>query len=408
MRIVVTGMGVVSPLGNDIAQFWSAVCSGKSGIRTVSEYDPSMQITRFGGIAETPKVHGLSPEDLAARSRYMLLAMAAADQAWKQSGLDLSEADPYRYGTYLGASMADLEAYANAFQALFDEGPRAMPKLTAPAVLKNVPAGILASRHGCKGPNKAIVSACASGSHAIGDAAMLIRAGRADAMLAVSTEAPIFPATFAMFNALNALSTRNEAPESASRPFDLERDGFVLAEGAGAMVLESEAHAQERGAEILAELAGYGQTCDAYHIFRPDPTGAGAAACMRQALRDAEADPDDVGYINAHATGTPMGDRAEALAIQQVFPEAQPWVSSTKAILGHLAAAAGAVEAIVAALAVRYGVVPPQMNCDHPDPECAIRLAPAYKTEGRIDLALSNSFGFGGTNAVLAFRPYPR
>jgi len=399
-------MGVVSPVGNDLESFWTALREGRSGIRTIDRFDTSELPSRIAGLAADCDPPDLSRKDLSRRDRYVILAFAAADQAWAQSGLDLSKEDPLRCGTVVGTGIGGLYTIQEQVGKFTLEGARRVSPLMIPKVLTNMAAGEVAIRLGLMGPNKAIVTACASGTQSIGEAADLIRHGQADVMVAGGAEASVVPFGMAGFCAMKALSTHNDEPERASRPFDRDRDGFVMGEGAGMLVLESEEHARARGATILGEVVGHGETCDAYHITAPLPDGRGAAAAMLCALRDAKLDPSAIGYFNAHGTSTKYNEIAESIALRSVFNDAMPPVSSTKSMTGHLLGAAGAIEAIACLLAIRDGVLPPNINYDNPDPECDVNIVANVAREARVDVAMSNSLGFGGHNASLIVARY--
>lgn len=405
-KIVITGMGVVSPLGNTVATFWEGMCAGRSGIGPISRFDIEGYASRIAGEVDEVVPAGMSAKDLNRQDRYTTYAIEAADQAWAQSGLDLNTEDPYRCGVYIGSGIGGIETIANDVVRLHEGGPRRVSPLMIPKGLVNMASGNVAIRLGLRGPNKSIVTACATSTHCIGDAANSIRMGEADIMLAGGSEASIVPFGVAGFSAMKALSTRNDAPQAASRPFDADRDGFVIAEGAGIVVLESEEHARARGAEILGVVAGMGETCDAYHITAPRPDGEAAVAAMRKALDVAQVRPEQVGYYNAHGTSTKYNDSSETLALKAVFGDAMPPVSSTKSMTGHLLGAAGAVEAIACLLAIRHGVLPPNINFETPDPECDVNLVANEAREAKVAIAMSNSLGFGGHNAAIVLTNY--
>lgn len=403
-KVVITGMGVVSPVGTGVPAYWDALCAGRSGIVAVEGLDGRYP-ARIAGLVNEPVVpEGMGPKELRRQSRYILFAVEAANQAWKQSGLSLDGRDPHRFGVNIGSGIGDIgEIHDNAL--LMDRsGPRRVSPFFIPKALANMAAGIVAIQLGLRGPNRALVTACATGAQSLASAADSIRLGQADVMLAGGSEAAATPFSMASFGALRALSTRNDHPQRASRPFDADRDGFVLAEGAGVLVLEAETHARARGAEILAELAGYGETCDAFHAVAPRPDGSGCAESMRAALAMAQITPDRVGYINAHGTSTKLNDAAESAAILSVFGHATPLVSSTKSMTGHLLGAAGAIEAVACVQTLRTGMVHPNINYEKPDPECPVNIAGNTAREANIAFALSNSLGFGGHNASLVFK----
>ena len=405
-RVVVTGMGVVTPLGNTVPTFWEALCAGKSGIGPITRFDTTGYSSRIAGQVADVVPAGLSAKDLNRQDLYTTYALEAADQAWAQSGLDVSREDPYRCGVYIGSGIGGIETIANEVIRLHEGGPRRVSPLMIPKGLVNMASGNVAIRLGLRGPNKSIVTACATSTHCIGDAALMIRIGEADVMLAGGSEATIVPFGLAGFGAMKALSSRNDDPVRASRPFDLDRDGFVMSEGAGIVVLESEEHARARGAEIFGIVAGLGESCDAYHITSPRPDGEAAVAAMQKALHAAKVNAEDVGYYNAHGTSTKYNDSSETLALNKVFGDSMPPVSSTKSMTGHLLGAAGAVEAIACLLAIRDGVLPPNINYDTPDPECSVNLIANEAREAEVAITMSNSLGFGGHNAAIVLTRY--
>ncbi len=404
-RVVVTGLGVVSPVGNNCTTFWDNLVEGRSGIRAVDFVD-ERTASRIAGMAEDVVPDTMSPKELKRQSRFILFALEAANQAWAQSGLDMNHEDPYRCGVYLGTGIGGIQDIEENALKLHESGPRRVSPLLMIKGLSNMAAGTVAMQFGLQGPNACVVTACATGAQSIIAAANAIRLRQADVMLCGGTEATVIPYGLAAFSSLRALSTRNDAPEQASRPFDRDRDGFVLSEGAGVLVLESEAHARSRGAEILATLAGTAETSDAYHPVAPRPDGSGAAASMRLALQQAGIAPDQVDYCNAHGTSTRLNDVAESLAFLDVFGTDTPFVSSTKSIMGHLLGAAGVVESIACILTIRYNTIHPNINYDYPDPECPINVVGNTAREVLVDIALSNSLGFGGHNATLIFQTY--
>lgn len=405
-KVVVTGLGVVSPVGNDIDTFWKNICAGKSGIRTIDQFDTSDLTAKIAGIAEDVDIDGLDNKEMRRMSRYAQFAIFAAEQAWKQAGLDINKEDPYRCGTSVGSGIGGLNEINIDSVRMAEGGARRVSPLMVPKGLANMAAGAVAIHLGLLGPNKCVVTACASGTHSLGDAASLIQSGKADVMVAGGAEATVIPFGIAGFCAMKALSTRNDEPERASRPFDLDRNGFVMGEGAGIMVLESEEHAKARGAEILGVVAGMGDTCDAYHITAPRPDGSGVAAAMREALREAKLNPEDIGYFNAHGTSTKLNDAGECKALHVVFGEETPPTSSTKSMIGHLLGAAGGVEAVICILAMRDGILPPNINYDTPDPECQLNLVANTAIEKKVSAVMSNSLGFGGHNASIILTKY--
>lgn len=405
-KVVITGMGVVSPVGNDLNTFWTSLVEGRSGIGPITRYDVSDFKTKFGGEAEDCVPEGMTPKDMRRHDRYSLFAVEASDQAWKQSGVDIERENPHKCGVIIGSGIGGLETIQDEVIRFHEGGPRKISPFMIPRGLCNMASGNVAVRFGLKGPNKAIVTACASANHSIAEGALQIQAGRADVMLAGGSEAGIVAFGMAGFSRMGALSTRNDDPQRASRPFDKARDGFVMGEGAGILVLESEAHAKARNAEILAEYAGAGESCDAYHITAPLPDGSGAAEGLQLALDDAQVNPSQIDYFNAHGTSTPHNEVGESKALRTVFGEDMPLVSSTKSMTGHLLGAAGAVEAIACIQAMRTGVIPPNINYETPDPECEVNLVANEARQQNVEIALSNSLGFGGHNAAIVLKRY--
>jgi 3-oxoacyl-[acyl-carrier-protein] synthase II len=406
-RVVVTGVGLVTPLGTGLEKNWQALMGGRSGIGPITRFDVSDFAARIAG-----EVRDFNPEDWIERrdikktDLFIQYAIAVADQAMRQSGFKIGHENADRVGVLVGNSIGGiLTLEENHLLYLHDRLKRITP-FFIPKLLNNLAPGQIAIRYGARGINLTTSTACASGSHAVGEAYRMIRDGYLDAAIAGGSEAALSSLGVGGFIAMHALSTRNDAPEAASRPFDAARDGFVMSEGAGALVLEEREAALARNANILAEVAGYGANSDAYHIASPSPGGLGAARCMRQCLEDGELDPDEVDYINAHATSTPQGDVAETQAIRQVFGEHAAWiaVSSTKSMTGHALGAAGAIESVYTVLAIARGMLPPTINYELRDPECDLDYVPNHPRAAKIRLALNNSFGFGGTNATLAFR----
>lgn len=404
-RVVITGMGVVSPVGNTREAFWNSLVAGRSGIRAADFVD-ERTASRIAGIAEDVIPANVPSKEIKRQGRFILFALEAANQAWNQAGLDINTEDPYRCGALIGTGIGGVQDIEENALRLHEGGPRRVSPLLMVKGLSNMAAGAVGIHFGLQGPNACLVTACATGAQSIAAAANTIRLGQADVMLTGGTEATIIPYGLAAFSAMRALSTRNDAPEKASRPFDRDRDGFVLSEGAGILALESEAHARQRGAVILAELAGSAETCDAYHPVAPRPDGSGAAAAMRLALRQAGIAPEKVDYCNAHGTSTKLNDAAESLAFLEVFGPTPPPVSSTKSMIGHLLGAAGAVEAVACVLTIRYNTIHPNINYDTPDPECPVNVVANMAREAKVDIAMSNSLGFGGHNATLVFKRY--
>lgn len=408
-RVVITGLGVISPIGNDIQTFWKHAIEGKSGVGPVTTFDTSEYSTRIAA-----EVKGYDPLDHFDRKearrmdRFVQFAVVAAKQALNHSGLNMEKLDPDRVGVYIGSGIGGLQTWEEQHRTLLERGPKRVSPFFIPMMIANMAAGQVSIATGAKGPNSAAISACATGTHSIGDASKIIQRGEADVMLAGGTEATVSPMAFAGFCASKAMSTRNDEPEKASRPFDKERDGFVMGEGAGVLILESEEHARARGAEIIAEVAGYGMSGDAYHLTQPAPEGEGAARAMKRALTDAGLKPEEVGYINAHGTSTEFNDKFETLAIKTIFGEHayKLAISSTKSMTGHLLGASGGVEAIATALALKEGILPPTINQEHPDPACDLDYVPNQARRVSVRAALSNSFGFGGHNATIALKAY--
>ncbi len=408
-KVVVTGLGVVTPLGCDLNRFWERNVAGWSGVRRTRQFDVSPYASQISGeVIEFNPDDFLSKKDQRRTDLYCHYSMAAAKLAMADSGLEREKEDPARLGVILASGIGGLQSLQTQHRILMEKGPNRCSPFMIPQMICNMASGLIAIEFQLKGPNYAVVSACASASHAIGDAMRLIQYGDADVILSGGSDASVCMLGFAGFCALRALSTRNDAPEKASRPFDKERDGFVIAEGAGVLVLEEMEHARRRGAPIYCELAGYGATCDAFHETAPSEDGDGAARAMQLALADAQANGNELDYINAHGTSTLLNDRCETLAIKRALGDEKAhkvMVSSTKSMTGHLLGAAGAVEAAVCALAIKHGVVPPTINQTTTDSECDLDYVPNTAREAKVRLALSNSLGFGGHNATLAFRP---
>lgn len=408
-RVVITGMGVVSPNGNELNTFWDNIINGRSGIKAVDRFDTSQLPARIAGLVKDfePEQY-IDKKEIRRMDRSTHFAMAAAQMAIEDAGLEPEKEDRKRIGVVFGSGIGGIETLENQILVMAAKGPGKVSPFLVPMMIPNISASQIAIRYGFKGPNITTVTACASATNAIGEAVRVIQRGDADVVITGGTEAPICPISMAAFCAMRALSTRNEEPEKASRPFDAERDGFVMGEGAGVLVVEALEHAQARGARIYAEIAGYGVTCDAYHITAPDPVGTGAAKAMELAIADAGLKPEDVDYINAHGTSTPLGDKGETLAIKRVFGEhaSRLAVSSTKSMTGHLLGAAGGIETIITALTVYHDVIPPTINLDNPDPECDLDYVPHQARRQEVRVALNNSFGFGGHNAVLLLKKF--
>jgi 3-oxoacyl-[acyl-carrier-protein] synthase II len=404
-RVAVTGYGVVTPLGADVASSWEAALAGRSGVGPISRFDPADGPVRIAAeVAGAPQNPGLPAKEWRRLDRFAALALAAAEEAVEDAGVAGQGPPPERSGVIIGSSIGGLDTLLGNHRALL-EGRRVSPFMI-PMTISNMAAGVVAIRHGFTGPNLCTTSACASGAHAVGEAMRALQRGDADLMLAGGSDALVHELVVAAFTAMRGLSVRNDDPTRASRPFDRDRDGFVVGEGAGVLVLESLEGARARGARIHGEIAGYAAGGDAYHVAAPDEDGAGAARCMEAALRDAGVPAHALGYVNAHATSTPAGDAAEARALRRVLGPSVDLVpvSSTKSMTGHLLGAAGAVEAVFCLRALETGWLPPTTNLDEPDPECALAHVAHKPLQARPELALSNSFGFGGTNATLVLR----
>ena len=406
-RVVITGLGMLTPLGADVASTWEGIKAGKSGIRNIEHFDTESFATRFAGLVpEFDIADYLSPKDARKMDVFIQYGLVAAIQAIRDAGLDMEKEDADRVGAAFGSGIGGLTNIEDNHRKMLDSGPRKLSPFFVPGTIINMIAGNLAIMYGMKGPNFAITTACTTGTHNIGFAAQQIMLGQADVMVAGGSEKGSTPLGMGGFAAARALSTRNDDPQGASRPWDKGRDGFVLADGAGAVVLEEYEHAKDRGATIYAELAGFGMSDDAYHITAPAEGGVGAMKAMENALRNAGVAADEVDYINAHGTSTQMGDLAEIAAIKSLFGEhaGKLAVSSTKSMIGHLLGAAGAVEAIFSILAIRDSIAPPTINLDEPDEGCDLNLVANTAQQCNIDYALSNSFGFGGTNGTLLFK----
>jgi 3-oxoacyl-[acyl-carrier-protein] synthase II len=406
-RVVVTGLGIVSPVGNSVDDAWASILAGKSGIGPLTRLDVSAFPVRFGGEVRNFDVTQYIPaKDARKMAPFIHYGIAAANQAINDSGLVITEGNADRAGMAIGSGIGGLPGIEDAYQAYIDGGPRKISPFFVPSNIINMIGGNLSILHGMKGPNIAIVTACASATHNIGVAARMIAYGDADIMMAGGAEMTTCPTGIGGFAAARALSTRNDDPQAASRPWDRERDGFVLSDGAGILMLEEYEQARRRGANIYAEIAGFGMSGDAYHMTQPAPGGEGAARCIHNAIADAAMDKTDIDYINAHGTSTPAGDLAETLAIKQVFGDnaSKVAISSTKSMTGHLLGAAGGIEAIFSVLALRDQVAPPTINLEYPDPECDLDYVPNVAREMKIRTVMSNSFGFGGTNATLILR----
>ena len=406
-RVVVTGMGVICPVGLNVTESWQNILAGKSGVEPITLFDTEGFGTRFGGtVKDFDVAKYIPPKEAKKMDPFIHYGVAAGVEAWEDSGLEVTEANAERIGIAIGSGIGGLPGIEKGITMLHKGGPRKVSPFFVPSNIINMIGGHLSMKYGMTGPNYGIVTACATGTHNIGDAARIIERGDADVMLAGGAEMATSPMGLGAFSAARALSTRNDEPEKASRPWDKERDGFVLSDGAGVLVLEEYEQAKARGANIYAEVIGFAMNGDAYHMTAPAPDGRGARRCMEGALNDAGITPSEVDYINAHGTSTPAGDIAETQAVKGAFGEHayKLTVSSTKSMIGHLLGAAGGVEAVFSILAMRDGVAPPTINLDYPDPECDLDYVPHTAREMKIDVALSNSFGFGGTNGTVVFR----
>lgn len=408
-RVVVTGLGIVSPLGLDVPSTWQGLVSGRSGVDYITLFDPEPFETRFAAeVKNFDPSRYLEHKEARRSDRFVQFAVAASLEAVKQAGLKIDASNAEEIGVIIGAGFGGLNILLSQFQILMEKGPARVSPFLTPMMIADMAAGQVAILLGAKGPNFCITSSCASGSDAIGVSFETISRGDAQAMIAGGTEAQIIPLTIAAFNAARAISTRNHEPQKASRPFDAERDGFVLGEGAAILILESLPFAIKRGAPILAEVVGYGATGDAYHITQPAEGAEGGVRAMRIALKKTGLEPREIDYINAHGTSTPLNDKHETIALKTVFGDDayRIPVSSTKSMLGHLLGAAGAIEATVCVLTIQHGIIPPTINLTHPDPECDLDYVPNVARQAKVDVALTNSFGFGGHNSTLIFRRY--
>ena len=408
-RVVITGLGIVTPLGIGVEENWEAVCSGVNGIRGITKFDPSPHPCQIAG-----EVKDFRPEDFLQKQQirrfdvFIHYALAAARMAMEDSGLEVSSSNGHRVGCLTGSGLGGLTMLEHYHKILLEKGPRRVSPFFIPGMIANMAPGLIAIEFGAKGPNLSIETACAASCHAVGESFRLIREGIADAMITGGSEAVVTPLALAGFCSMRALSTRNDEPDKASRPFDLDRDGFVMGEGAGILILEEMDQALERGATIFAEVVGYGLSGDAYHVSAPDPEGEGAIHCMSMAIERAGLKPEDIDYINAHGTSTKLNDTSESRAIKALFGEHayKLAVSSTKSMTGHLLGGAGGVEAVYTALTIKHGIIPPTMNYETPDPDCDLDYVPNKARKGQVSVAMSNSFGFGGTNASLVLKEF--
>ncbi|MDP8297000.1 MAG: beta-ketoacyl-ACP synthase II [Candidatus Orphnella occulta] len=406
-RVVITGLGIVSPIGNGKDNYWQALQSGRSGVTEITSFDASAYTSRIAGVVQnfdlTPY---MSKKDIKRSDRFTQFAVVAARMAFEDSGLDSATMDPYRAGSIIGSGIGGIHTIEKEHQVLIKDGPSRVSPFFIPMIIVNMASGMAGINLGLKGPNSCSVTACASGNHCIGEALRIIQHGYAEIMFAGGSEAAISPMGIGGFCAARALSTRNDDPKKASRPFDAQRNGFVMAEGSGIILLEEYEHAKQRGAEIYAEVIGYGMSCDAYHMTAPNPNGEGAIRCMQETLKDASINPEDVAYINAHGTSTMLNDAMETKAIKAVFGERAKKIaiSSTKSMTGHMLGAAGGAELAATVLSLSNNLVAPTINYEYPDPNCDLDYVPNKAREVEIDIAISNSFGFGGHNATIAIK----
>lgn len=406
-RVVVTGVGLVLPQGIGIDPVWEKVCEGVSGVGPITKFDTADFETKIAAeVKDFRSEDYLEPKEIKKMDIFIHYALAATRIALEDAGLEISEENADRTGVIVGTGLGGLASIEKYHSVLLERGPQRITPFFIPMLIANEASGQIAIQFGAKGPNLCVVTACATGAHSLGEAARCIQHGDADAVISGGVEATITPLAVAGFNAMKALSTKNTEPERASRPFDRDRDGFVIGEGSGIMILEEFEHARKRGAKIYAEFVGYGYSGDAYHLAAPDPDGDGAARCMQMALQDAKLSPEEVDYINAHGTSTELNDITETVAIKRVFGDYahKVPVSSTKSVTGHLLGAAGSTEAIFSCLAIRDGIIPPTINYENPDPRCDLDYVPNAAREAAVRVAISNAFGFGGTNATLVFK----
>ncbi len=408
-RVVVTGLGAVTPVGNDVPALWASLLAGRSGVARISTFDPSALNSQIAAEVKgfDPALY-LNPKEIKRTERFSQFAVAASKQAVKDSGFDVSQGDPFRAGVIIGCGMGSMRLIEQEHTVLSTKGPGKLSPFMIPMLIANMGSGQTAISLGFKGPNFCTTTACASGAHGVGEAFRAVQRGEVDAMIGGGTESCITPLSVGGFCALQALSRRNSDPAKASRPFDKERDGFVIGEGAGVMLLEELEHAKRRGAKIYAEIVGYGMTADAFHMTAPDERGEGAAHAMSRALEDAGLRVEDVTYINAHGTSTALNDKIETLAIKKTFKASAKTVaiSSTKSMTGHLIGGAGGVEAVISVLAIKEGVMPPTINYEHPDPDCDLDYIPNTPRKAKVNVVLSNSLGFGGHNATVVFKSF--
>jgi len=409
-RVVITGMGVITPIGKDLDTFWGNLKNGVSGIGPITAFDTTAYDCRIAGEVRDfePKNYFNNPKDVRRTDRYTHLAMAAAKMAMQDSGVEVDKVNRHRFGAIISSGIGGLKTLEDQHSVLLNKGPSRVSAFTIPMLISNMASGLISMEFGLQGPNFCIVTACATSNNAIGESWRMIKFGDADIFLAGGAEASIIPIGLAGFSAMKALSTRNDDPQRASRPFDRDRDGFVMGEGAGVLVVEELEHARKRGAKIYCELTGYGLSADAHHMTAPPPDGEGAVRAMRMALDHAKTTPEQVDYINAHATSTGLGDICETRAIKTVFGDYanKVSISATKSMTGHLLGGAGAIETAACLLAIRDSVIPPTINLENPDPECDLDYTPLVAKEKKVRIAVNNSFGFGGHNATLVVAEY--
>lgn len=408
-RVVVTGIGLKTPVGNDVDRFWEALVKGENGIGLINSFDTSEYPCKIGGhVKHFDPAEYFSHKELRRMDTFVRFAAAAAKDTLADSGIDLEKTDLNRFGVLVGSGIGGITIIEEQHTLLLEKGPKRVSPFLIPMLIVNMAPGMISMMYGLKGPNLCVATACATGNHSIGEAARLIKYGDADLMLSGGTEAPLTPLGTSGFCSLKALSLRNDEPQRASRPFDKERDGFVMGEGAGVVLLEELEHAKKRGAKIYCELTGYGLTGDAYHMTAPAPDGEGAARCMQMSLNDAKINPEDVDYINAHGTSTQMNDKFETMAIKSVFKDhaKKVAISSTKSMTGHLLGAAGGIEMAAIALALKNDLIPPTINYENPDPDCDLDYVPNQAREAKVNVAISNSLGFGGHNSTLVAKKF--
>ncbi len=409
-RVLITGLGIISPIGNSISEFWQALLSGKSGIDYIKNFDATNFETKFAAEVKGLDVNNhLDRKEARRMDKFCQYAVIAAQSALDDSGLQFDQEDKEKIGVIIGSGIGGMETFEREYRNYFDKGPKKISPFFIPMMIPDIASGHISIRFGLKGPNYSTISACASSSHAIGNSFRAIQTGEVDVMVTGGSEATVTPMCVGGFNAMKALSTRNHEPQKASRPFDAERDGFVIGEGSGILVLESETHALNRGAKIYGEIVGAGFTADAFHITAPVPDGEGATRAMKNALRDAHLSIDAVDYINAHGTSTLFNDKIETLAIKNLFGDRayKIPISSTKSMIGHLLGASGSLELIATILTIRSNIIHPTINYEVPDPECDLNYTPNKSIDKTVDIAISNSFGFGGHNVCLIVKKYP-